>query len=325
MESPLLTAEDVARQLRIKKYTVYELIKRGELPSSRVGKRVRISQRDVDRYLRSGRTGGAADREDAEGPLAGGEGAGGIPLPGTALFRPPREGAAPIILSGQDACLDLLVSRLSGLGLGPALRSYSGCYDGLIALYHGAVTVAAAHLWDHETDSYNYPFIRRLVPGLAVGVVRLAGRMQGFYVKKGNPLGVRDWTDLARPDITMINRERGCGTRILLDQKLRLLGIDPASIRGYSRESTSHMACAGMVAKGGADLGCGCERGAAAIAGADFIPLQLEWYDLVFRLRDQDNPAVKALAAYSSGPEFKQDLALMGGYDLSQTGSRVEL
>jgi putative molybdopterin biosynthesis protein len=208
--------------------------------------------------------------------------------------------------------------------MGPVFRSYTGCYNSLIALYNGTVTMAASHLWDSETDTYNYPFIRHLLPGMPVGVFRLAGRKQGLYVKKGNPLKFRDWTDLARPEITMINRERGCGTRILLDQKLKALGINAENIRGYGRESTSHMACASIVAKGGADTGCGCERGAENIAGADFIPLQHEWYDMVFRLQDRDSPALKALIAYISKNEFKQDLELMGGYDLSQTGSYAE-
>ncbi|MDR2160493.1 MAG: helix-turn-helix transcriptional regulator [Treponema sp.] len=316
MESPLLTAEDVARQLRIKKYTVYELIKRGELPSSRVGKQVRVSQGDIDRYLRAGKTGGFRD-EEHRSPVRRGEGGeNGAVYPGA---------KAPVILCGQDICLDLLVSRLSALGLGPVLRSYSGCYNSLVSLYHGTVTMAAAHLWDEETGTYNYPFIRHLLPGLPAGVFRLAGRRQGFYVKKGNPLKIQNWEDLARPGIVMINRERGCGTRILLDQKLKGLGIDAGAIRGYGRESTSHMACASIVAKGGADLGCGCERGAENIAGVDFIPLQLEWYDLVFRLQDRDSPPVKALISYLSGTEFTQNLALLGGYDLSQTGTYVEL
>lgn len=330
MESPLLTAEDVAQQLRIKKYTVYELIKRGELPSSRVGKQVRVSQEDIDRYLRAGKTGPFQDgnfSRNRRGEIR--EGEGGVPWgalqSGQETFRVRQEPPeAPIILSGQDLCLDLLVNRLSMLGLGPVLRSYTGCYNSLIALYNGTVTMAASHLWDGETETYNYPFIPHLLPGLPAGVFRMVGRKQGFYVKKGNPLKIRDWEDLARPEITMINRERGCGTRILLDQKLRRLGIRAEKIQGYSRESTSHMACASTVARGGADLGCGCERGAENIAGADFIPLQSEWYDLVFRLQDRDSPAVKALMTYLSGNEFRQDLALMGGYDLSQTGNYVE-
>jgi putative molybdopterin biosynthesis protein len=331
MQSPLLTAEDVARQLRIKKYTVYELIKRGELPSSRVGKQVRVSQEDIDRYLRAGKTGPFQDGNFPKPRRgeAGETGEDAVPWgglqPGGEVFRAHQEPAgAPIILSGQDLCLDLLVSRLSALGLGPVLRAYTGCYNSLIALYHGTVTMAASHLWDEETETYNYPFIRHLLPGLPVGVFRLAGRRQGFYVKKGNPLKIRSWEDLARPELTIINRERGCGTRILLDQKLKRLGIRAEKIQGYFRESTSHMACASTVARGGADLGCGCERGAENIAGADFIPLQHEWYDLVFRLQDRDSPAVKSLTAYILENEFRQDLALMGGYDLSQTGTYLE-
>jgi putative molybdopterin biosynthesis protein len=218
----------------------------------------------------------------------------------------------------------MLMNRLSARGLGPVLRSCAGCYNSLVALYQGRASMAAVHLWDGETDSYNYPFIRRLLPGLPVGVFRLAGRMQGFYVKQGNPLKIRDWTDLARPEIAMINRERGCGTRILLDQKLKLLGIGAEKIRGYDREAGSCMACAGIVARGGADLGCGCERGAANIDGVDFIPLQLEWYDLVFPLKDYDTPWIRALVSYIPENEFKQDLALLGGCDLSRTGNYQE-
>jgi putative molybdopterin biosynthesis protein len=325
MESNLLTAEDVARQLRIKKYTVYELIKRGEIPSSRVGKQVRVSQEDIDRYLRASKS-GVFPRRSAENPEPGKED--GAPAAGPSGLAAPALGSGPgadivsgsVIICGQDPCLDLLLGRISG----PVLRSYMGCYNGLYALYHGRVTMAASHLWDAETGDYNYPFIKHLLPGLPVGVLRLAGRMQGFYVKKGNPLKIRDWEDLARPDLTMINRERGCGTRILLDQKLAGLGLDGRRIRGYGRESSSHIVCAGIVGRGGADLGCGCEKGAENVAAVEFIPLQLEWYDFVFRLADKDLPELRTMLAYVGSPEFRQDLEMMGAYDTSQTGYYVE-
>jgi putative molybdopterin biosynthesis protein len=306
METVLLTAEDVARQLRIQKYTVYELIKRGELPSSRVGKQVRISQADINRYLKAGKT----------GPVPVGE----SPETEVPAWTPP---VAPVIISGQDGCLDLLLNRIAETG-NVVLRSYTGCYNSLIAFYQGRVTIAAAHLWDAETDTYNYPFVRRLLPGLPVGALRLAGRMQGFYVARGNPLRIRDWADLNRRELAMINRERGCGTRILLDQKLNRYGINGAAIRGYDRETVSHLACAGVVAKGGAGLGCGCERAAIGIPGIEFIPLQLEWYDIIFRLADRESPAIQAVLSYVTGREFKQDLELLGCYDLSQTGRYEE-
>jgi putative molybdopterin biosynthesis protein len=184
--------------------------------------------------------------------------------------------------------------------------------------------MSAAHLWDAETDTYNYPFIRRLLPGLPVGVFRLGGRMQGLYVRKGNPLNIQGWQDFSRPGLAMINRERGSGTRILLDQKLVQLGINGASVKGYGREATSHLACASTVDKGGAELGCGCERGLEGVSGVEFVPLQMEWYDFVFRLADRNTPAVRTICAYISSDDFKRDLETMGGYDLSQTGRYEE-
>jgi putative molybdopterin biosynthesis protein len=344
MEPVLLTADDVAKQLRIKKYTVYELIKRGELPSSKVGKQVRISQVDIDCYLQATKSGPArlgypsqtgAGGENHNGevpaPWAGnseGKTDGGASLPAVAPGAP--EGGFPetlpgaVIICGQDVCLDLLLAKIVEAGKDTVLRSYMGCYNGLYSLYHGKVTMAASHLWDGETDTYNYPYIRRLLPGLPVGVLRLAGRRQGLYVQKGNPLNILGWKDFTRKDIAMINRERGCGTRILLDQKLAGLGINGQDIRGYGQELTSHLACAGAVARGGVDVGCGCERWAENIAGVEFIPLQLEWYDFVFRLADKNTPAVQVVLSFVSSVEFRQNLETMGDYDFSQTGHYTE-
>jgi putative molybdopterin biosynthesis protein len=321
MGSELLTAEDVARQLRIKKYTVYEMIKRGELPSSRVGKQVRVSQADINGYLGARKTGPRLVPQD--------EGAFSETSPSPQMCGPQWQGlpdspsSQAVILSGQDMCLELLLARITGEGM-PALRSSMGCYNGLHALYHGKITMAASHLWDGETGAYNYPFIRRLLPGLAVGVLRLAGRMQGFYVKKGNPLNIKDWSDLARPDLRMVNRERGSGTRILLDQKLAQFRLEGSRIQGYDREQCSHLACASAVARGSADLGCGCERGLENIPGVEFVPLQPEWYDFVFRLADRDRSEVKTVISYAASREFRRDLEIIGAYDVSQTGRYEE-
>jgi putative molybdopterin biosynthesis protein len=313
MTSTLLTAEDVAHQLRIAKFTVYELIKRGELPSTKVGKQVRVSQADVDRYLNQNRTVSRFDSGHGDNSAETRD----------AFETPSRPGKA-VIVSGQDRCIDLLLACIAETGE-IAYRSFMGCYNGLTALYLGKITMAAAHLWDSATGEYNYPFIRALLPGIPAGVIRIAGRMQGFYVRKGNPLGICGWEDLTRPGVTMINRERGCGTRILLDQKLRLLGISPQTIRGYDTESASHLGCAGIVAGNGADIGCGCQSAAEQSAGVDFIPLQLEWYDLVFRLADKKTQAVSAVIARICSEDFKRNLAMMGGYDLTRTGQYREL
>jgi putative molybdopterin biosynthesis protein len=341
IQTDLLTAEDVARQLKIKKYTVYELIKRGELPSSRVGKQVRVSQADINEYLRASKEQNlSAVGKFQASPVAWPVGiypfsdTNGHPdsAPQTVPQGAPEAGDpmetytfASAIICGQDICLDFLADRISATRKAGVLRSYMGSYNGLCALYLGKVSMTAAHLWDGETDTYNYPYIRALLPGVPAGALRLAGRRQGLYVKKGNPLNIRDWRDLARPDVTIVNREKGCGTRVLLDQKLTRLGIRASDIQGYRRESTSHLACASTVAKGGADAGCGCEQGVRNIPGVEFIPLQLEWYDLVFRLSDRDTPAIREISSYVVSPEFALSLEIMGGYDLSQTGRYTEL
>lgn len=316
MESKLLTAEEVAQQLKIKKYTVYELIKRGELPSSKVGKQMRISQADINHYLLASKSGKPAAVRLPEPPRND------KPEPSREalndIFEVPT--VAPTIVCGQDTCLDMLVSRVTMRPDVTILRSHMGSLNGLYAFYHGRVAMTAAHLWDAETNTYNYPFIRRIAPGVPAGALRLVGRMQGLYVKKGNPLEIKDWRDLARPDVTMVNREKGSGTRVLLDQKLALSQINPQDVRGYRRELATHLACAGAVTKGDADAACGCSGAATNLPGLDFIPLQLEWYDLIFRLSERHTPAVQSLMAAAVSLEFRRDLEMLGSYDMSMTG-----
>jgi len=307
MEEKLMTAQEAADFLKIKKTTVYELIRRGELPSARVGKQVRVAMADMEAYLNRSKRGASSEKGADHG-----------------TFRPYETAPAgdALVLSGQDGCLELLVNRLAGTA--PVLRSFIGCHSGLIELYHGRVSMAASHLWDMETDSYNLPYVTRLLPGVPVGLVRLAGRMQGFYVKSGNPKGIRGWEDLRRGDISIINRETGCGTRALLDQKIKAMGIAGGDIDGYDRQAASHLAVAGAVAMGAADLGCGCAHEAARVIGVAFVPLQPEWYDLVYRLADRERPAVSTILQYVTSPEFRRDMEVLGGYDLSQTGRTVE-
>jgi putative molybdopterin biosynthesis protein len=306
-ENHLYTAEDVAQILRIKKYTVYEIIKRGELPFTKVGKQIRVSKDDLELYLRQDKP-----EEDTVRPSAHDT----YELPARASAN-----SSDVILCGQDICLDLLLG--SGNLRNHVLRSYVGCYNSLFSLYHRDVSMVAAHLWDMDTDTYNLPYVKKMMPGTPFGIIRLAGRKQGLYVKKGNPKDLQDWKDFARSDVVMINREKGCGTRILLDQKLIKHGIDAERIDGYHRESGSHLGCASIVAKGGADVACGCESGMGSIAGVEFIPLQLEWYDLVFLAADQHRPIIRDILAYAVSPAFKKDLDALGGYDISQTGRQI--
>jgi len=190
-------------------------------------------------------------------------------------------------------------------------------------LYHGTVQIATAHLWDGDTGEYNIPFVRRLLPGIPTVIIHLTCRVQGFYVAKGNPKNIKTWCDLIKPGVTMINREKGSGSRILLDEHFRLLGIDGNTINGYNRESQSHFAVASTVGRGGADVALGQEKVSKQVKSVDFIPLQTERYDLVIRKEDFDSPAVRAILDILNSEEFKLEFEGIEGYDTREMGKVI--
>ena len=308
-----LTAQDVADQLGIAKNTVYELIKRGEINSYKVGRKVRFTQQDIEDYIQNAKSRQTTNRD--KGALA---------KASTLQATRPNFLSEAFILSGQDMALDILCNHIQKrTGGSVILRSYTGSYDSLVSLYKGEVQVAATHLWNGETDEYNLSYIRSLVPGTPVIVIHLAKRMQGFYVQKGNPKNILSWEDLKREGIRMINREKGAGARVLLDEKLRLMGFDGRKIEGYTRESSSHLAVASLIARGGADVGIGSEKVALQVEAVDFIPMQKERYDLVIKKIDLDKPQARAFLQSIESESFKMELEAIGGYDVSELGKRV--
>lgn len=310
-ESMSLTPQEVAEVLKIAKNTVYELIKRGELNAYRVGRKIRIDKSDVEEYkVKTG---------SQKSNLARYEGAHSIPLQINEMTCDKG-----LVICGQDIVLDILARHLEQHPKGiQALRSYIASYNSLYALYHGKVQVSAAHLWDGDTGQYNIPYVKRMVPGIPLVVVHVGCRMQGFYVSKGNPKNIKGWEDLKRPDISITNREKGCGTRVLLDEHLRLMGIYGSSIKGYNTEYLSHLAVASSVARGEADLGLGNEKVALQVQGVDFIPLQKERYELVIKKEDLAKPEFQAIIEIINSDNFKMEIYGIGGYDLNETGKIV--
>lgn len=312
----VLTPQEVADILKISKNTVYELIKRGVLNGYRVGNKVRVDLKDVEAYKNSSRNFKTEEQ-----------------LPVEKAFEPTRQPmfeALPaqlgnFVICGQDIMLDVLSRMLTmytNAGT-QVLRSYAGSYNGLYALYNNEVQLATAHLWDSETDQYNVPYVRCMLPGTPAVIFRLARRMQGFYVAKGNPKGIVGWEDLRRPDLRIVNREKGSGTRVLLDEHMRMLGLMPSDMRGYTRESLTHLAVAGIVARGGADFAIGSEKAAAQVSNVDFIPLQQECYDLIIKKENLNSPLFECVLDIIRSDEFRQELLGIGGYDLTETGTLV--
>ena len=227
------------------------------------------------------------------------------------------------IVASNDLVLNMLVSRIKeGYPSRKINLTFVGSLGGLIALQQGRADVAGIHLLDEETMEYNYPYMKHLLPGRQVAVIHLAVRTQGLICARGNPRGIHVISDLARHGIRIVNRQQGSGTRLLLDLGLKKEGISPEDINGYENEVTTHAAVASMIDKGEADAGLGVEV-AAKMYELDFIPLLEERYDLVTFAEDYKSALMEPLLSVLSDSRFKETVAGVPGYDISQMGMTI--
>lgn len=194
------------------------------------------------------------------------------------LLRPLEQIENTIVVMGShDLTLDLMASHLRRGRSGSSLASsHIGSLGGLIALGRGEAHAAGSHLLDEDTGEYNVSYIRRYLSGVPVVLIHLVGRVQGLIVAPGNPKAIHSLEDLTRPEVSFVNRQRGSGTRVLLDYKLKEMAASPDQVRGYQREEYSHLvAVAAAVQGGAAAVGLGILSAANAL-GLDFVPLLIE-------------------------------------------------
>jgi molybdopterin molybdotransferase/putative molybdopterin biosynthesis protein len=241
------------------------------------------------------------------------------------LLRGPAEIDRTIVAIGShDLVLDLAASWLRAADPLITLASSNvGSLGGLAALRDGLCHLAGSHLLDPATGEYTLPYLDRIF-GLDadLAVVRLVHREQGLLVAPGNPLGLTGIHDLKRPELRYVNRQRGAGTRVLLDQELAGSGIDPAGLTGYGREEHTHLAVAAAVAAGSADTGLGI-RAAARAFGLDFVPVAQEPYDLVLRADGLTDALLAPLWTLLDRPDFRAAVEALGGYSCAETGRRI--
>lgn len=311
-----MNAEEAAAVLHIGRNAVYALAKSGALPSYRLGRKLLFAPADVEAYRESQRAGGAPLANDAAAPLAPDEGlppflSGSFsPVAPTAkrASRQVRGTDDPIAIAGLGIPADLFVERMEQLGQ-PARRLGLESYGGLVALYAGEADATLVHLYDRRTNSYNIPFVQRLAPGVPVVVFRLVERWQGFAVAEGNPRGISSWGALLRQGVHLANRGLGCGSRVLLDEKLLSMEAHFASIQGYDNVFPTGLAAAAAVASGRADVAVIGEHLATQIEGITFVPLQKECVDLVVSKADGRRKATRLLRDIMSDASFKSEYA----------------
>ena len=241
------------------------------------------------------------------------------------VTREPEENLPDVLrfVGSHDQAMAMVAAHFQDENEGFTLQlSFTGSLGGLIALVEKKADLAGSHLWDENTDTYNEPFVRKLLPGKKVAMLTLAHRRMGLIVPPGNPQRIESLSDLSRPGIRFVNRQPGSGTRVWLDTQLKRAGIDPVSILGYQDEKMTHSEVARMVNQGKADVGLGIET-AAMFFGLDFQFLTTERYDLVIPSENWEMESIQALVNWLGTTEAQTAINNLGGYDTMETGRVV--
>ncbi len=235
------------------------------------------------------------------------------------LLRDMKEIENTLVITGShdpliDELIDLMKRRWPD---SQVVSSHVGSLGGVMAVKRGEAHLGGTHLLDEQSGEYNKAFVERYFPEGGARLVGCVYRSQGLIVASGNPLGVKGVEDLRK--VNYVNRQKGSGTRILLDYLIKRNGIEPAEIKGYEREEITHTAVAAAVASGTADAGMGI-LAAARIYDLDFIPVVEEQYDLLVAEKTFENPQFHRLIEVLQSPEFAERLERLGGYRLNRPG-----
>ncbi|HEX5416081.1 MAG TPA: substrate-binding domain-containing protein [Chloroflexota bacterium] len=239
------------------------------------------------------------------------------------LLGPAEDAERSALLLGCDPSLGILGAHLTRhRSEGQLLWLATASQPALDAVGRGEAHLAGSHLRDPRTGEYNVPQARQALGTTGGLVVAFTRWEQGFMVAPGNPREVRTVSDLARPNLHVINREPGSGSRTLLDELLSQVGLMPEHVRGYARAATSHLAVARAVAEGVADVGIGLEAVARAYDLA-FVPLATVHFDLIIPRDQLEHPTVTMLLDHLQTRALRADLRALPGYDVTVLGTVV--
>ena len=228
-----------------------------------------------------------------------------------------------VSIGSHDIAMDIMANLMHQKNSSYSLSSaHVGSMGGIMALRRGEAHMAPIHLLDEATGRYNEAYIKRYLPNMEIALIKGIKRIQGIMVKKDNPKHIYSFEDLSREDVQFVNRQKGAGTRILLDFMLQQKGMTIDSILGYEREMTTHMAVAAAVSSGSADAGLGVLSAAKAM-GLDFIPVGEEEYDFAIPVRHLELPMVKLFIENLKSLDFAKELEVLGGYSLDAAGEIV--
>ena len=202
--------------------------------------------------------------------------------------------------------------------------SHVGSMGGIMAIRRGEAHAGGCHLLDTETGVYNLSFLKKYFPNGGIRLVRCVGRQQGLMLAKGNPLDIKEFADIAKNGVRYVNRQKGSGTRVLMDYLCEQYAVNVGDIYGYEREELTHTSVAAQIANGSADAGMGIYS-AAQLYDLDFLPICIEEYDLIIPDHAWETPVVQQLIATLKSPAFREKMLAMGGYTVDHPGEIIPL
>jgi len=226
-----------------------------------------------------------------------------------------------MVAGSNDPLLDFTLGEMGHSGLFPFFCN-TGSTDGLSMLRDRMIHIAGSHILDEEEGEYNIPLVASHFAEFRTVVVNFAYRQQGLILKSGNPLKINRVEDLVKPKVRYINRQKGSGTRVLIDSYLNKAGIDGSKINGYETEVSTHLDVGLRILRGEADAGAGI-RATAHLLGLDFIPLKEERFDLLIPRDYFFLEEVQRLMEILKSGQFRNESARFGGYDTRDSGKVI--
>lgn len=240
------------------------------------------------------------------------------------LFKDGATVRRQVVIGGCDPAMFLAAEHVRKHDNDNLVPCLMGSSVALAALRRGEIHVAGIHLGDDRSGAWKLPDLHRSLGGMDCMIVTFAHWEEGLIVRQGNPKKIRGVGDIARPAVTIVNREKGSGARRLLDRQLESAGVSSTRVKGYGNEVFSHFEVASRVKSGLTDTGVGV-RAAASICGLDFIALQRERYDLVIPKTHYDTlQGLRTLLDLIASKSFRDEIEALGGYDTRESGKIVE-
>ncbi len=298
MSEEIMNTKEVAHYLGIHEKQVYALIKANRIPATRVTGKWIFPRKLIQNWIETHVRGGMAEAREKGRQIQG----------------------ALLAAGSNDPVLDFLQTDLRRSL--PEVYLFStniGSVEGLKALNLGYTDIAWTHLYHPATKEYNTPYLAAYVPAIRPVVVNLFYRELGFTVPRGNPMKVRGFKDLCRKSMLFINRQKGSGTRLLIDQKLEEENIKKSAIHGYGDEVNTHLEVGLSVLNGKANVGI-TSVAASKLLGLDFLPITRERFDMVTDQKTFFSKSVQAFIELLHSPAFRENVEKIGGYDLRDSG-----